>query len=101
MKKNTNYTRRRPVFKGFAPEHKTQKTKKLKVEKGKLQETIYRANVLTISMSLVTELARSETEELASVRRLLSSGVWPLGLPPVLLPADLRENNKRKVSPNC
>lgn len=42
----------------------------------------------TMSMSLVTELAKSE-EEGASCRRPLSSGVWPLGLLPGLLPGVL------------
>lgn len=48
---------------------------------------------VTISMSLVTELAKSETEELASWlgpwRRPVSSGVCPLGLLPGLLPGVL------------
>lgn len=53
---------------------------------------------LTMSMSLVTELARSETEELASVRRLLSSGVWPFGLLLVLFPMDLQEEMHSQFS---
>lgn len=46
---------------------------------------------LTISISLVRELARSETEEWPSFRRSPSSGGWPLGLLPGLLPPALRE----------
>lgn len=85
----TNYTRRSPVFNTHWT---TRGRKNLKRR--------YARNLLTISMSLVTELARSETEELASVRRLLSSGVWPLGLPPCLLPAGLRQKNKSATKLN-
>lgn len=55
---------------------------------------------LTMSMSLVTELAMSETEELASVRRLLSSGVWPLGLLLALLEMALQAEGESQHDAN-
>lgn len=50
---------------------------------------------VTMSMSLVTELARSDTEELA--RRPESSGFWPLGLLPGLFPGVLFKMNTKKA----
>lgn len=49
---------------------------------------------VTMSMSLVTELARSDREELA--RRPESSGFWPLGLLPGLFPGVLFKVNTKK-----
>lgn len=57
---------------------------------------------ITMSISLVTELAKSETEELASLLcpclRPASSAVWPLGLLPGLLPGVLVKWTQTQLS---